>query len=83
MAGCVKHGYGEMAMSIGIEKTGRVGLERTEAWWGLKNETANNDMAASGKHPGHLVIEPEVEIEISSLATSLAVFVISANTEEV
>ena len=38
---CEEHVFGCMAMSIGGKMTRRIGLSRTEAWWGLKNLTFN------------------------------------------
>ncbi len=38
---CVEHVFGCMTMSIGGKLTRKIGLERTEAWWGLKNLTFN------------------------------------------
>ena len=38
---CVEHVFGCMAMSMGGKMTRRIGLARTEAWWGLKNLTFN------------------------------------------
>jgi len=38
---CVEHVFGAMTMSMGGKLTRKIGLERTEAWWGLKNLTFN------------------------------------------
>lgn len=38
---CVEHVFGCMTMSMGGKMTRRIGLARTEAWWGLKNLTFN------------------------------------------
>ena len=38
---CVEHVFGYMTMSMGGKMTRRIGLARTEAWWGLKNLTFN------------------------------------------
>jgi IS5 family transposase len=38
---CVEHVFGCMTMSTGGKMTRRIGLARTEAWWGLKNLTFN------------------------------------------
>ncbi len=38
---CVEHVFGCMTMSMGGKLTIKIGLERTEAWWGLKNLTLN------------------------------------------
>ena len=38
---CVEHVFGFMAMSMGGKMTRKIGLARTEAWWGLKNLTFN------------------------------------------
>ena len=37
----VEHVFGSMTMSMGGKLTRKIGLERTEAWWGLKNLTFN------------------------------------------
>lgn len=34
---CVEHVFGSMAMSMGRMLMRKIGLKRTEAWWGLKN----------------------------------------------
>jgi IS5 family transposase len=34
---CVEHVFGCMTMSMGGKLTRKIGLERTEVWWGLKN----------------------------------------------
>lgn len=36
---CVEHVFGSMIMSMGGKLTRKTGLERNEAWWGLKNLT--------------------------------------------
>ena len=38
---CVEHIFGFMSMSMGGKLTRKIGLERTEVWWGLKNLTFN------------------------------------------
>ena len=38
---CVEHVFGCMIMSMGRKMTRKIGLARTEAWWGLKNLTFN------------------------------------------
>ncbi len=38
---CVEHVFGSMTMSMGGKLTRKSGLERTEAWRGLKNQTFN------------------------------------------
>ena len=38
---CLELFFGVMAMSMGGKLTRKIGLERTEAWWGLKNLTFN------------------------------------------
>ncbi|MCP9808675.1 IS5 family transposase [Cyanobium sp. HWJ4-Hawea] len=38
---CVDHVFGCMTMSMGGKLTRKIGLERTKAWWGLKNLTFN------------------------------------------
>ena len=38
---CVEHVFGNMTMSMGGKLTRKIGLERNEAWWGLKNLTFN------------------------------------------
>jgi IS5 family transposase len=38
---CVEHVFGGMTMSMGGKLTRKIGLERNEAWWGLKNLTFN------------------------------------------
>ena len=38
---CVEHVFGSMTMSMGGKLTRKIGLERTEAWWGLKNLAFN------------------------------------------
>ena len=38
---CVEHVFGCMTMSMGGEIRRKIGLERTEAWRGLKNLTFN------------------------------------------
>ncbi len=38
---CVEHVFGATTMSMGGKMTRKIGLERTEAWWGLKNLTFN------------------------------------------
>lgn len=38
---CVEHVFGFMTMCMGAKMTRKIGLERTEAWWGLKNLTFN------------------------------------------
>ena len=38
---CVEHVFGSMSMSMGGKLTRKIGIERTEAWWGLKNLTFN------------------------------------------
>jgi IS5 family transposase len=38
---CVEHVFGCMTMSMGGKLTRKIGLERNEAWWGLKNLTFN------------------------------------------
>ena len=37
----VEHVFGNMTMSMGGKLTRKIGLERNEAWWGLKNLTFN------------------------------------------
>jgi IS5 family transposase len=38
---CVEHVFGCITMSMGGKLTRKIGLERNEAWWGLKNLTFN------------------------------------------
>ena len=38
---CVEHVFGGMTMSMGGKLTRKIGLGRTETWWGLKNLTFN------------------------------------------
>ena len=38
---CVEHVFGGMTMSMGGKLTRKIGLEKNEAWWGLKNLTFN------------------------------------------
>ena len=38
---CVEHVFGCMTMSMGGKLTRKIGLKRTEVWWGLKNLTFN------------------------------------------
>ena len=38
---CVEHVFGSMTISMGGKLTRKIGLERTEAWWGLKNLAFN------------------------------------------
>jgi len=38
---CVEHVFGAMTMTMGGKLTRKIGLEKTEAWWGLKNLTFN------------------------------------------
>ena len=38
---CVEHVFGCMTTSMGGKLTRKIGLERNEAWWGLKNLTFN------------------------------------------
>jgi IS5 family transposase len=38
---CVEHVFGCMTMSMGGKLTRKIGIERNEAWWGLKNLTFN------------------------------------------
>ena len=38
---CVEHVFGAMTVSMGGKLTRRIGLQRNEAWWGLKNLTFN------------------------------------------
>ena len=38
---CVEHVFGSMTMSMGGKLTRKIGIERAEAWWGLKNLTFN------------------------------------------
>lgn len=38
---CVEHVFGCMTMSMGGKLSRKIGLKRTEAWWGLKNLTFN------------------------------------------
>jgi hypothetical protein len=38
---CVEHVFGFMTTSMGGKLTRKIGLEKTEAWWGLKNLTFN------------------------------------------
>ncbi len=38
---CVEHGFGCITTSMGGKFTRKIGLERNEAWWGLKNLTFN------------------------------------------
>jgi IS5 family transposase len=38
---CVDHVFGCMTMSMGGKLTRKIGLERNEAWWGLKSPTFN------------------------------------------
>ena len=38
---CVEHVFGCMTTSMGGKLTRKIGLERNEAWWGLKNMTFN------------------------------------------
>lgn len=38
---CVEHVFGSMTMSTGGMLMRKIGLKRTEAWWGLKNLAVN------------------------------------------
>ena len=38
---CLEYVFGGMSMSMGGKLAGKVGLPRTQAWWGLKNLTYN------------------------------------------
>jgi len=38
---CTEHVFGCMTVSMGRKLTRKMGLERNEAWWGLKNLTFN------------------------------------------
>jgi len=38
---CVEHVFCCLTMSMGGKLTRKIGLERNEAWWGLKNLTFN------------------------------------------
>ena len=38
---CVEHVFGYMTTSMCGKLTRKIGMERTEAWWGLKNMTFN------------------------------------------
>ena len=38
---CVEHVFGWLTMSMGGKLTRKIGLERTEVWWGHKNPTFN------------------------------------------
>jgi len=38
---CVEHVFGCMTMSMGGERTRKIGLKRNQAWWGLKTLTLN------------------------------------------
>ncbi|MCT4367841.1 MAG: IS5 family transposase, partial [Synechococcaceae cyanobacterium MAG-AL2] len=38
---CVEHVFGCMTMSMGGKLTRKIGLQKNEAWWGLKNLTFN------------------------------------------
>ena len=38
---CVEHVFGSMAMLGGGKLTRKIGLERTQAWWGFKNLSFN------------------------------------------
>ena len=38
---CVEHVFGSMTTSMGGKLTRKIGLERNEAWWALKNLTFN------------------------------------------
>jgi hypothetical protein len=38
---CVDHIFGCITTSMGCKFTGKIDLERNEAWWGLKNLTFN------------------------------------------
>ena len=38
---CVEHVFGSMTMLMGGKLTRKIGFERTQAWWGLKNLTFN------------------------------------------
>ncbi len=37
----MEHVFGCMTMSMGGKLTRKIGIERNEAWWGLKNLTFN------------------------------------------
>lgn len=41
ISACVEHAFCGMTMSMGGKLTRKIGLERNEAWWGLKNLTLN------------------------------------------
>ncbi|MGB5136657.1 MAG: transposase [Prochlorococcaceae cyanobacterium] len=38
---CVEHVFGFMSMSMGGKLTRKIGLQRNQTWWGLKNLTFN------------------------------------------
>lgn len=38
---CVEHVFGGITMSMGGKMTRKIGLGRTEAWWGLKKLAFN------------------------------------------
>ena len=38
---CVEHVFGHMTVSMGGKLTRKIGLDRNDAWWGLKNLTFN------------------------------------------
>ena len=39
---CVEHVFGYMTMCMGGKLTRNIGLEKSEAWWGLKSLTFNS-----------------------------------------
>jgi IS5 family transposase len=38
---CVEHVFGSITMSMGGKLTRKIGIERNEAWWGLRKLTFN------------------------------------------
>ena len=51
---CVEYVFGCMTMFMGAKLTRKIGLERNEAWWGLKNLTLN--FLRNLQLPSHIAI---------------------------
>jgi hypothetical protein len=51
---CREHAFGCMPMSMGGKLTRKIGLERTESWWGLKKLTFN--LLRYLQHSSHITL---------------------------
>jgi IS5 family transposase len=51
---CRQHAFGCMPMSMGGRRTRKIGLERTESWWGLKKLTFN--LLRYLQHSSHIIL---------------------------